>query len=122
MRSDFEKYLLSLQKQMDDMNKAVEEANKLITAGEMDQEHAANINKYMEVITSNYQRLIYARYLLDIPPKFIQWFRKKKLDREMKKFQEQQADQESVEKEGQEALDNIGEIIKEAGGQQDEQS
>ena len=100
-----------MQKQLNEMEKAVNEANELIKEGKMKSEQAMQIQNYMVTINNNYQRVLYCRYLLKLPPKWIQKIMKKREDAKMKKFMEQQADQESVEQENQEALDGIKEIV-----------
>ena len=63
MRRDFEEYLSVVQKQRTEMVKAVEEANELLMQGKMTQEQALNIQLQVNLIESNYQRLLYCRYL-----------------------------------------------------------
>lgn len=92
------------------MQKAVEEANELIKDGRMTSEQAMSIQNYANKINENYQRVLYCRHLLQLPPKFIQNIRKKKEQEQIKKFMEKLADQQSVVNENQEALDNIEEI------------
>lgn len=112
MRRDFEEYLIVIQKQFTEMEKALNEANDLLKEGKLSEEAAMNIAKSYDIISSNYQRLLYCRYLYNLPPKFIQKLRKKKMDREAQKFIEEHADKDSVVEEGQEALDNIKEEAK----------
>ena len=95
------------------MEKAVNEANELIKEGKMNSETASMIQGYMNKINENYQRVLYCRYLLNLPPKFIQKLQKKKLEKEMKKFIDKQADAESVVNENQECLDGIEEAVDE---------
>lgn len=111
MRRDLEKYLASLQKQYTEMEKAVNEANGLIKEGKMSSEQALQIQSMMNTINNNYQRVLYCRYLVNLPPKFIQKIQKKKEEAKLKKFIEEMADKESVEKENQEALDTIEETV-----------
>ena len=113
MKIDFEDYLLTVQKQVDDMNKAVEEANQLLADGKMSAETAEFIKKQMEIINANYQRLMYCKYLYTLPPKFIQKWRNKKLQKQAEKFMKEQADKEAVVKENKEALDTINDYIDE---------
>lgn len=114
MRRDLEHYLSQLQKQYTEMGKAVTEANELIRDGKMTSEQAMQIQEMMNTINNNYQRVLYCRYLLNLPPKFIQKLEQKKLNAKLKKFQEEQADQETVINESQEALDGIEEIVNES--------
>lgn len=113
MRRDLEEYLTSLQLQFNEMQKAVAEANELIKEGKLSSEQAMNIQKYMDNVNVNYQRALYCRYLVNLPPKFIQKIQKRKLEKEAKKFAEQEADKETVVKETQENVDNIKGIVDE---------
>ena len=92
------------------MEKAVKEANELIRDGKMASEQAMQIQNYMNIINNNYQRVLYCRYLVNLPPKFIQKIQKKKLEKQMKALIEKQADEQSVIEENQEALDSIKEV------------
>jgi len=112
MKKDLEEYLLALEKQHQDMQKAVDEANEMIKDGKISQEQASQILTYMSTIETNYQRVLYCRYLYNLPPKFIQKIQQKKLQKEMEKFREEHADDESVIGECQQDLDNINEIVK----------
>ena len=111
MIKDLEKYLATLQKQYNEMEKAVNEANELIKDGKMSSEQVMQIQNYMNTINSNYQRVLYCRYLLKLPPKFIQKLQNKKLEKQLNKFKDEQADEETVVEETQDALDNIEEIV-----------
>ena len=113
MRKDLEKYLTSLQKQFTEMEKAVNEANELIKKGEMNSEQASQIKAYMDILNTNYQRVLYCRYLVNLPPKFIQVIQNKRMQKEMEKFKSKEADSESVIEESQEALDSMEEIVDE---------
>lgn len=111
MKRDLIDYLLRLQKQEDDMQKAVEEANELLQDGKISEEQVNNIQNYMNIIHNNYQRVLYCKYLYDMPPKFIQKIQQKKLDKKLAKFIEEQADKDSVLDENEEALTGIEEIV-----------
>ena len=111
MRKDLENYLAQLQKQFNEMEKAVKEANDLIREGKMDSQTAMNVQNWMDKINENYQRVLYCRYLVNLPPKFIQNMQKKKLEKQMKEFIKKQSDEKSVVGESQEALDNITEVV-----------
>ena len=113
MRRDLEKYLISVQKQRDEMVKAVDEANQLIIEGKISQEQAAAIQNYFNTVESNYQRILYCRYLYKLPPTFIQKLQKKKTERELRQYIEKQADAESIIKENSECIEKVGEIIDE---------
>ena len=93
------------------MEKAVKEANDLIREGKMDSQTAMNVQGWMDKINENYQRVLYCRYLVNLPPKFIQNMQKKKLEKQMKEFIKKHSDEESVVAESQEALDNITEVV-----------
>lgn len=109
MRRDLEEYLITVQKQRDEMIKAVEEANQLILEGKISQEQAESIQKYFNTLESNYQRILYCRYLYNLPPKFIQKLQKKKIEKELRKYFEQHADMESVVEENKECIKKVGE-------------
>ena len=111
MRRDLEQYLAIMQKQLNEMNKAVDEANELIKEGKLSSEQAMQIQNNMVNINNNYQRVLYCRYLLNLPPKFIQKIRRKREEAQMRKFAEQNADKESVEKENEQSLEEIKEVI-----------
>lgn len=111
MKKDLDLYLLQLQKQEDDMMKAVNEANELLTEGKMPKEQVEMIQKSMDIIHNNYQRVLYCKYLYSLPPKFIQKIRQKKLNRQLKKFMDEQADKESVVSENKDNLDIIEEAV-----------
>lgn len=119
MKRDLVDYLLRLQKQEDDMQKAVEEANELLQEGKFTEEQMNNIQNYMNVIHSNYQRVLYCKYLYDMPPKFIQKIRQKKLDRQLAKFIEEQADKDTVLQENEDYLNGIEEIVESVEGTED---
>lgn len=110
MRKDLEKYIASMSKQVDAMTKAVEEAQKLATEGALTQEQVDNICAYATAVRSNYERVLYVRHLLMLPPKFIQKIRAKKLAKEQQKFVEAHSDRESVEKENEASIEAVKEI------------
>ena len=111
MKRDLENYLSQLQKQFNEMEKAVNEANELIKEGKIDSQTAMNVQGWMNKINENYQRVLYCRYLVNLPPKFIQNIQRKKLEKQMKEFIEKQSDEQSVVAESQEALDSITEVV-----------
>jgi len=110
-KRDLEKYLISVQKQRDEMLKAVNEANELLIKGNISPEQANSIQSYFNQLEVNYQRILYCRYLYNLPPKFIQKLQKKKIEKELKKYVDNKADEESVKKENQECLDKVKEEI-----------
>jgi hypothetical protein len=115
MKKDYKKYFVSVQKQYNEMNKILERVNKELTEGKCTQEDRDKFEVYFMIIKNNYDRLSYVNYLLNLPPKFIQDFYNKKALKQQQKtlkeleeqFKEQNADQEAIVKENQEALDNI---------------
>ena len=113
MRRDLEKYLITVQKQRDEMLKALDEANALILEGKIQPEQVSAIQNYFNVLESNYQRILYCRYLYNLPPKFIQKLMKKKLKKEMEEFVKNNADEETVVKENKECLEKVGEVTHE---------
>ena len=113
MRRDLEKYLITVQKQRDEMLKALDEANSLILEGKIQPEQVDSIQNYFNILESNYQRILYCRYLYNLPPKFIQKLMKKKLRKEMEEFVKNNADEETVVKENQECLEKVGEVTHE---------
>ena len=71
MKKDFEKYLVVIQKQMLDMDKAVKEASELLKSGKLSEDNVNFITSRYNVVKTNYDRLLYARHLYNIPPKWI---------------------------------------------------
>lgn len=117
MRRDFERYFTSVQLDYNKMLKQLEQVNKEISEGLVDEEQRANFELYFNRIKSNYDRLSYARYLLRLPPKFIQKIQQKSLNskmmRELKRYEEDKADSKSIDAENKEALENIDRGIEE---------
>lgn len=114
MKRDLVDYLLNLQKQEDDMQKAVEQADDLLKEGLITQEQAENVINYMNTIHSNYQRVLYCKYLYELPPKFILKIQQKKLNKKLAKFIEEKADKETIYEENKEAQEGIEDIVKKA--------
>ena len=117
MRKDFEEYFTKVQLDYNRMIKQLDQVNKEISEGLVSEEQRANFESYFNMIKSNYDRLSYARYLLRLPPKFIQNIQRKSLNskmmKELKKYEAEKADKDSVCKENNEALDKIDEGIEE---------
>lgn len=117
MRKDFEEYFTKVQLDYNRMLKQLEQVNKEIGEGLVSEEQRSNFENYFNMIKANYDRLSYARYLLRLPPKFIQKIQQKNLNskmmKEFKKYENENADKESVMKENKEALDNIDKGIEE---------
>lgn len=117
MRKDFERYFVDVQKDYNNMLKQLEQVNKEISEGLVSEEQRMNFETYFMTIKNNYDRISYMRYLLRLPPKFIQKLQQKSLNnkmmKELKKYQDENADKESVNKEDKEALENIEKGIEE---------
>ena len=111
MRRDLEEYLIVIQKQRDEMVKAVNEANELAIKGEISTEQVNLIQNYFNQLEANYQRVLYCRYLYNLPPKFIQKWQQKKLAKELQKFKEVNADGDSVKEENDNCLEKVKEEI-----------
>lgn len=110
MRRDFEEYLVQVQKQRNNMNKALEELKEKALKGEVDPDTVNLISKNVTILETNYKRLLYCRHLLNLPPKFIQKIRVKKLLKKQEEFKKAQADSESVSQENREAINTIEDI------------
>ena len=113
MRKDFEKYFTQVQLQYNEMLKTLDKVNEEIAKGLVSDEQRANFENYFSIIKANYDRLSYARYLLRLPPKFIQKIQSKKLRAELDKFIQENADETAVLEENKEALDNINNEVSE---------
>jgi Flp pilus assembly protein TadG len=72
MKKDLKEYYVSLQKQFNELQKALEEINKEIAEGKVTPEQRASFENYFNIVQTNYQRISYAMHLLNKPPKFIQ--------------------------------------------------
>ena len=113
MRRDFEKYFTQLQLQYNNLQKVAEKVNKEIEEGKVTEEQRTNFINYFNTIKTNYDRISYARYLLRLPPVWIQKLSSKietaRMKKELEKYQEEHADQKSVLAENEEALKNLNE-------------
>lgn len=109
MKKDVQEYFIAMQKQYNDMNKMLEKVNKEIEAGMITEEQKANFETYFSTIKANYDRVAYIYHLLNLPPKWIQKIKEKKLLKDQEAFLKamENATKEAVEAENNEALDNI---------------
>ena len=111
MRKDFEKYFVKLQLDYNKLQKDLEKVNKEAEEGLLTDEQRASFENYFNRVKTNYDRMAYARYLLRLPPKWIQNIESKiatnKIKKELEKFKEAKADEESVLQENKEALEKI---------------
>ena len=113
MIRDFEKYIVQLQKQYNEMNKAMAEAQELAASGKLSQETAESIVKNTEIIKANYQRVLFCRHLIALPPKFITNLKKRYWDIKGHIFKTTKSDKESVLAENEQCLDDIKAMVKE---------
>ena len=108
MIKDVHEYMISMQKQMNEMNTMLEKVNKELEAGHCTWEQRENFQTYYNNVKANYDRLMYIEHLLKKPPKFIQKIQQKKLAKEqeafLKKMAELHADEESVIAENEENM------------------
>ena len=111
MKRDFERYFVEVQKDYNRMLKALEKVNEEISNGQVSDEQRQSFEQWFNQVKVNYDRVSYMRYLLHLPPKFIQKIQQRnvnsKMMKELKKYQEENADKDSVLNENKEALDNI---------------
>lgn len=111
MKRDFERYFVEVQKDYNRMLKALEKVNEEISKGQVSDEQRQLFEQWFNQVKVNYDRVSYMRYLLHLPPKFIQKIQQRnvnsKMMKELKKYQEENADKDSVLNENKEALDNI---------------
>ena len=117
MRRDFEKYFTQLQLQYNSLQKVAEKVNKEIEEGKVTEEQRTNFINYFNTIKTNYDRISYARYLLRLPPVWIQKLSSKietaRMKKELAKYEKEKSDQSSVLEENKEALDNINKELEE---------
>ena len=113
MIKDFEKYFTAMQLDYNDAVKHMERVDEQAKQGLLTEEQRQMFVNWFMTVKSNYDRTFYMRYLLHLPPKFIQVFREKKLKNELNEFIENEVDLESIKKENKEALDNMSDTIEE---------
>lgn len=111
MRRDFENYFTKLQLNYNSVMKTYEKVKDDYTKGLVTEEQLVNFSKYIDVVKVNYDRTSYMRYLLRLPPKFIQKIEEKRINskimREARKYAAQNADKESVLQENRDAIDSL---------------
>lgn len=117
MIKDFKNYLVSVQKQYTEMTKLLEKVNKELEEGNCTWEQRENFATYYNNVKANYDRLMYVKYLLTKPPKFIQKLQQRKLAKEqdafLKKMRELHADEESIVEENSENLQAMKDLLDE---------
>ena len=112
MKRDFEKYLVIVQKQMLDMDKAVQEASELFKEGKLSEDNVNFITMRHDIVKTNYDRLLYARHLYNLPPKWIV----KITEFFMKVKTRLQFIGKEQEEENQEAIDDVQNLVDEVKG------
>ena len=123
MKRDFKEYYVTLQRQYKQMKDIADKVNKEIEEGKVTQEQRDSFETYFSTVKANYDRVSYIVYLLDLPPKFIQKFKERKMkknyEKMLKEFQEQHSTKEDVIKENDEALEKasveLSELTSEGG-------
>ena len=110
MRRDLERYILDLANRSIQMRAEVEKINKQAEKFNYPKEVLENLQQQVNIVESNYQRVLYCKYLLDLKPKWIRDLIDKKAKKKAKEFMEKKADKESVKKENEEALEKVKEI------------
>ena len=117
MKRDFEEYFTAVQKDYNRMLKDRDKINEEIKKGLVSTEQREMFDVWFNQVKMNYDRISYMWYLLHLPPKFIQKIQQKnvesKMMKELKKYQDLNADKETVLNENSEALDNIENSISE---------
>lgn len=112
MKKDFERYLVIVQKQMLDMDKAVQEASELFKEGKLSEDNVNFITMRYDIVKTNYDRLLYARHLYNLPPKWIV----KITEFFMKVKTRLQFIGKEQEEENQEAIDDVQNLVDEVKG------
>lgn len=116
MKRDFERYFVEVQKDYNRMLKTLEKVNEEIKKGQVSDEQRQSFEQWFNQVKVNYDRVSYMRYLLHLPPKFIQKLQQRninsKMMKELKKYRYENADKDSVHEENKEALDNIDKELK----------
>ena len=109
-RRDLEKYILDLANTSIQMRAEVEKINKAAEKQAIPKEVLENLQQQVEIIDSNYQRVLYCKYLLDLKPEWIRKLIDKKAKKKALEFAKNKADKESVLKENEEALEKLKEV------------
>lgn len=110
MRRDLERYILDLADMSIKMRAELDKVNEQAKKFDYPQEVLDNLQKQVDIIDSNYQRVLYCKYLLDLKPAWIRKLIDKKAKKKAEEFMKKNADKESVKKESAEALEKIKEI------------
>lgn len=114
MKKDLDLYVLQLQKQMDLAEEAMEKAQEQVQKGMIKEEDISGLMQYCETVVTNYNRVLYCKYLLNLPPKFIQKMQQKKLTKKMVEFTMKNSDGDQVIKENDAAIEGICDITDKA--------
>lgn len=111
MRRDFEKFFVKLQLDYNAITKSKEDIDKEYLNGLLTDTQYNNFMTYYNSIKANYDRVNYVRYLLHKPPKFIDMLlnikARKDAHKELNKFKELNADEESVLNENKDAINSV---------------
>ena len=110
MRRDLEKYILDLADMSIKMRAEVDKINKQAEKFNYPPEVLENLQQQINIIDSNYQRVLYCKYLLDLKPEWVRKLIDKRAKKKALEFIKNNADKESVKKESAEALEKIKEI------------
>ena len=116
MKRDLKEYYVNLQRQYKEMTDIAEKVNKEIEEGKVTQEQRDQFESYFMTVKNNYDRVSYIVYLLDLPPKFIQKWKERKLKKDyektLKEFQKKKVTMEDVVSENSEAIAEAAEDLK----------
>lgn len=110
MRRDLEDYILLLADQSIKMREEVEKINKAAEKQQIPKDILDNLQRQVEIIDGNYQRVLYCKYLLDLKPKWIRDLIDKKAKKKALEFAKKNADKEAVKKENEEALEELRKV------------
>lgn len=109
-RRDLERYILDLADQSIKLRAEVDKINAKAKEQNIPEEVLNNLQTQVNVIESNYQRVLYCKYLLDLKPKWVRNLIDKKTKKKAEEFVKKHADKESVKKENEEALEKVKEV------------
>ena len=107
MRIDLERYILMLADQSIQMRKELEKINEAAKTQELPKEAIENFQRMVDTVESNYQRVLYCKYLLDLKPKWIRDLIDRKSKKKALEFAKKKADQQSVIEENKECLEEV---------------
>ena len=115
MKRDLKEYYVTLQRQFKEVRDIAEKVNKEIEEGKLTQEQRDQFESYFMNVKTNYDRVSYIVYLIDLPPKFIQKIKerrlKKKYEESFKRFKEQRATAEDVIEENEKSIESAREEL-----------